>query len=539
MFMPLYSLFKALYFGSYYHQYAWTVSAAFISSKDVGITLFVIYVLALFVLFYYIRHTAADALVHSPKLPSSPKYYAVFGFIFAINLVFVVILSGCYVYILLHNDETIISIVGVCTIFIKVVWNNYILVSIVRYAEKNILKSKSHDCKELAIMFIVNNIFVPCLATSLVEPNCFFNMIDAPYITIPTFNYIVDFFFKSSTPVLTYYMSIYNYARLPLSWSYTYQCTSIILTSFATIFMYSCLFCTILPPILHYTKNKTIKNVRLFPDSYMSKVLNMFTTLVASYTGHELNVTRINEALVQRFVLQLVGSFTILFSFGVMIPLVGLVVFISIVGQTMYTEYCIGRYINVITKSNNLNQQEKEVLITQVDSEFIDLDLILLRSSWQILMFVGIFYGCFVFDMVGSEVGYSNALWAPVSLLVISIFLYASPMYFKSYIFITKQVARGKGSSRSLFEKSESAKFELTDCNVYKFSTGDSSGSNDDNKLVRISESNKSSRIVTIVNPMNSSFSESRDSNNKSSALPTHPSSDDTNRESVDPTITP
>jgi Leucine-rich repeat (LRR) protein len=498
IFMPLYSAFS-VYFGTYDYQYAWTVSAAFMSGAPVGITLFVLYVLALFALFYVIRYPAADAMVHNSKLPTSLKYYLVFGVIFVVNLAVVLPLNGVYVYVLLNYDQTIVSVVGFVSSFFKVIWTSYILVSIVRFAEDKILESKSHDLKELAILFIINIIFMPCLATSLVDPNCFYDTIYAPEISVSALNYYVDVYFRGNNPIIVYYSEYYNSEPLQLSWSYSYQCTSFILTSFATIFLYQSLLSTILPPILHHIKNKSITYVRSYPDSCVSKLLNLLPVFVTSYTGYVFNVTRINEALIQRFILQLVGSFAVLFSFGVMVPLLGLVIFMAIVGQTWYMQYVIGRYVNAILKKATLSHQEKEVLITEVDSELKDVGVVLMRSSWQILLFIGVFYGCFVFDIIGDVEGNRAANWAPISLFIISIALYVSPFYFKSYIFLTKQLARGGHTNQHHHHHHE--KLEL-----YNFAN--ESGSDES---IRLSMSGAATKIFTTINPMNSTFAESKE----------------------------
>jgi hypothetical protein len=178
VYMPLYSILT-YYCGTYYSQYAWTVSVAFLSGESVGIALFVMYVTTLFVACYRNSVAIANSLIFDFKRKEA-KGYLVNFVVFAVNLVTILVMNGCYVYVLLHYGQTLVALMEITLSVFKVLWTSYALITMMRYAHAKYIEAGSSKPYELvpflAIMSIVNSIVQPCLASALLDTDCFYNM---------------------------------------------------------------------------------------------------------------------------------------------------------------------------------------------------------------------------------------------------------------------------------------------------------------------------------------------------------------------------
>jgi hypothetical protein len=141
-------------------------------------------------------------------------------------------------------------------------------------------------------------------------------------------------------------------------------------------------------------------------------------------------ITLINIAYVTSFVLTMVGNVAVFITFGVVVPILALAMCGTICCQTMYAQYCVGTYFQTVIQSPVLDNAEKLKFFNQLHNDLERLDYTFVKTIWQLLLFLGIFYGFFIFDIIGDEVGYHRALWAPISLLVLTCIIYFTS-YFK------------------------------------------------------------------------------------------------------------
>jgi hypothetical protein len=156
------------------------VSVAFLSGEGVGIALFVMYTTTLFVACYRNSAAIANSLIFNFKRKEA-KGYLVNFVVFAVNLVTILAMNGCYVYVLLHYGQTSVLLMEITLSVFKVIWTSYALITMMRYVHAKYIEAGSSKPYEhvhfLTIMSIVNSIVQPCLASTLLDTNCFYNMI--------------------------------------------------------------------------------------------------------------------------------------------------------------------------------------------------------------------------------------------------------------------------------------------------------------------------------------------------------------------------
>ena len=492
VYMPLYSALT-YYYGTYYNQYAWTVSVAFLSGESVGIALFVIYTTTLFAACYSNNAAIAESLIYDFKRKKRRRNLVYFV-IFTVNLVIILAMNGCYVYVLLNYGQTEIILMEITLSVFKVLWTSYKLIASMRYAHVKYIKTESKPYEHvhfLTIMSIVNSIVQPCLATTLLDTNCFYNMIYSAESITSTFVKSIHYLANGVTTST----DLYSTSSYSPSFVYSYQCSSELLTSYANIFMIVALFSVILPPTLDYLKILIKKDDR---EPATNSVARMLLYLIKSTRllnrGVSSQVIIIDEIYMTKTIISLVGSISVLVTFGVMQPVLGFVTYLTIVIQTTYREYRVEQYVSELLKSasnapsldeevsttSSLSTESRQALVA-LDESVKGLGQTLARSIWQLLLFLGPFYGFFVFDIIGDDKGFEEAIWAPITLVLLCLIKYVTPSFLREYIIVTKRIALSKMSNSYRVKKRES-------------------------EMVSLSGQKQTNEITT--NPMNSPFNE-------------------------------
>lgn len=84
--------------------------------------------------------------------------------------------------------------------------------------------------------------------------------------------------------------------------------------------------------------------------------------------------------------------------------------------------------ITVVDSSVGYTEERMDRL-RALNSDLQHMDKILCLLVWRAFLFIGIFYGFLLFDIVGDDVGYRKALWAPISFVLVCVAFYITPFY--------------------------------------------------------------------------------------------------------------
>jgi hypothetical protein len=98
-------------------------------------------------------------------------------------------------------------------------------------------------------------------------------------------------------------------------------------------------------------------------------------------------------------------------------------------------------------------------------------------------LFLGPFYGFFVFDIIGDDKGFEEAIWAPIALVVLCLSMYVIPSFLQDYVVASKRIALNKLN------------------NSFRVQRRDGQG---DSEMVSVSGEKHTKKVTT--NPINSSF---------------------------------
>jgi hypothetical protein len=252
------------YYGTYAHQYAWVVSAGFLSGVAPAITELVLYC-ALLVVFaggcaYIARENrkweAAGVQASSTSTRKAGAAYnahllLAYAAVLAVNIVVVVGVNAGFVAIALTESSGLLIFAQVLLSMFKLAWNSACLpplldAAIAYLARHNVTRTLSQLQVFLALF---NNIAVPCLVVAVLSPSCLYNIFEAPPVV--TSNIVVqDCYVGAEAVFCTYLAPVVLTSVYSPPFTYSYQCSSSFITYYAPAFVYLALSAAVGTPLL-------------------------------------------------------------------------------------------------------------------------------------------------------------------------------------------------------------------------------------------------------------------------------------------------
>ena len=254
--VPLYAICTH-YYGTVTYQYAWIVSAAFLSGPVPFALEFAAYVIIVvfFVrqfLWYMRKHSTETAEELEPDgtessrsssqailATSSVGIYSAYAQLFVINFVVVVGANIAFVYVTLYGKSSTLVIAQIGLSLVKCFWNSIGTHWLMSFAIKIHASSDMSKVDYLNTQLLValfNNIIVPCLVVLLVSPNCVYNTLVAPPNVSFQYIYHECAIYAHNTCYLYYPVEAYTSYSPPFT--YSYQCSAAFITSYAPAFVY-------------------------------------------------------------------------------------------------------------------------------------------------------------------------------------------------------------------------------------------------------------------------------------------------------------
>ncbi len=226
VYIPLYATFS-VYYSTYTFKYAWVTSGDFLSGVNVGLVLYVLYVVLIVVVSYFTK--MYESRQHKPNSELLPRrtfsWVVIILFLFSINLGAMLSLNGLYVYVLLNKGAVEIAAMGIFLSIFKVIWTNLVMPELLAISALSSSNNYSSTRKLnfLTIISILNNIVIPCLATTLVDPQCLYNMIFYPDEVTSEFSKITHDTYSDGTYTSSIYIKTTSSSQYVPPFSYSYM----------------------------------------------------------------------------------------------------------------------------------------------------------------------------------------------------------------------------------------------------------------------------------------------------------------------------
>jgi len=457
--------------------------------------------------------------------------------IFVILIYMIIILSlhtganSAYVYITLTQSSTIVIICQMLLSTFKLMMNNIIEPKLVRYFLYYLYKINEETNISLRSIFfvqlivtLISNIFIPCLTIAFINPNCFYNLIKQENRVESFFYYPDCTAFDEAKCLSIQVISISDSYDPPFV--YGYQCSSSLLSSYASVYVYMCLATMFILPLSKYislqiykrinnnnneqiTNNNSSNNTwyQYFIDLMVSDLLKIPNDDMIKNINFFRPLFNVNQFLLVDFTL-----FGLLVTFGTVLPTLGIILCFTIIVIINMRKLIILRFLT------NLIEKDRIDLLIILDKECLDLPLLstLYKCSWLFIFISTLFYTIFFFDILGDDVGFYKTYWVlivtPLIPMVFFIIMECYSYYrHHSATVLTDSILQSQQNSTEISHVQ-------TDENQYHHND---SNNDDDRKDIRpIVQENNNSRITNeTVHNIIYSIKNSNTTNKKNSHL--------------------
>jgi hypothetical protein len=459
--VPWYSA-AHVHFGTYTHQYAWTVSAGFLSGvtpMEVEFALYCALTLAVAggaaVIVVKVDDRAGKrgdrhvvSVARAPQRNSTyvvrPRWQlaAIYAMFLAVNLAVVVGVNAGFVAIALTQSNGVLVFAQILLSIFKLLWNTVgtpFLVSIVlKYVSPSDTVASTHLITTQVFLGLFNNIAVPCLVVAVLSPSCFYDVFDAAPAVLSTF-IVQTCEVQANFVICTYLKPVLLSSVFEPPYSYNYQCSSSFVTYYASAFVYLglaagagvpslnafCLWCIRHAPqgSWRYAALQALIPRLLLPELELS---------ASARASSASSIFPLFD--VQNYVVGLLTYLGILLTYGVVFPPLAVVMCATILSVVLQTKLSLGRFLNFAKEQN---APELADSIGRECRGAVSLP-ILRRSIFMIICISCTFYALFLFDMCGDQTGLHGAYWV----------LFAMPL-FPTLLYVIVQARRFIKKSRN------------------------------------------------------------------------------------------
>ena len=434
----------SFYYGTYEDQYAWTVSAAFLSGPVVAgveIFLYLSLILAFVVSLGYLlvqygkctpEGVTADVVARQlseeeikPRLSKRARFLVYVVFL-SVNVIFVLSVNVAFVYVALYESNTALLLAQLFLSLFKLFWNNFCSKNLLRWTGKRIAKSVEVTESVYGAEFhfvqllvsLINNIAIPCIVVAVISPNCLYNV----FVPAPEVNASYRFdscilhglidgkCLNSETEIGT---TSYNPPFV-----YSYQCSSSIVTYYAPAFVFLCITATFVTPLSQFVAMRAARDERLPPRVRSALEYCVPKILLPLDLTEQTTQSAYFDA--NRVAILLFSYFGLLMTFGAVFPPLAVAFAVTICSTTFFIKLKLGSFLGSAVELKAVQ------LVEALNSECRRLAQlsVLGPSVWLIVTFSCWFYTLFLFDTLGDAMGFRKSFWILIVVPLMPAFLY-------------------------------------------------------------------------------------------------------------------
>jgi hypothetical protein len=347
-------------------QYAWYVSVAYLKGRTPALVIAILCIVFIVPIIYAhsvtygtIKVSDVGVTDHASQWRLKWLRVALLSGVLFVNCVGMIALNSGYVYITLTYGSDVNIVAQLCVAMIKLFWNEVAVCRMVLIArgyyspEEETEGSKSlktliaaqqqrdetADMPFLTFTILFNSILAPCLANMAVNPSCFKDAVIAVPNVVTSVQYIKCDSFELELPsieCLNYAVDEINTSYAP-PFMYNYQCSSSVIASYASVYVYMFLFVAFIKPVFVIILAR--RYATLSPSSKLYRLMDEVI-----YTLLRPNQVSPNKVILnkERLVLRIIGKLAVFLTFGVMFPPLAVVSCIALLVDTYMVQLMIG-----------------------------------------------------------------------------------------------------------------------------------------------------------------------------------------------------
>ena len=454
------------YYGTYTHQYTWTVSAAFLSGPEATAVQLVLYVLVLAVMvgalmLLLVRYDRQQHHVRS-RLDTCSKdgryqlgldesrtvvqRLLVYWAFATVNIAVVGGVNVAFVLVALTESNRALVFAQIGLSLFKLGWNTAATPRLIQSLSAYISPT-AQSTGFVAVQVVIalfNNIAMPCLIVAVISPSCF-NSIFQPASTVNSL-FLYEFCqYVDDTGVCSQAYPVVSQTAYVPPFRYDYQCSSSFVTYYAPAFVYLGIFAAFVVPLVKVTAQQLQKlcvvdgvQYRIFYFIIMSPIMRPLSVvlpsgdvvrtdkrnIVESITAAESSSSSrsfrawIHYETLQRdlfrplfdannYIISLITYLGIMLTFGVVFPPLAVVMCVTMLSVAWQAKLTVGRFL-CMTRELHLYKFEE---IIEQECRGAATVMKLRQSVALIVVCSCCFYALFLFDTLGNAQGWSRAYW--------------------------------------------------------------------------------------------------------------------------------
>jgi hypothetical protein len=429
--LPMYAVCSSMY-GTYAHQYAWAISAAFLSGKVAFawefVCLALLAVCAACACTLINDHRESDRSNASTSTPASAeaslvrdqhlaKAFAVYALAITLNFFVVVGVNTAYVIIALNQNGKALTLAQIALALFKVAFNSVCSPMLLRWLSQRALVRQPDATGFVTVQLfvsVVNNILVPCLVVSIISPDCFYNIFKTAADVVAYFKYG-----GRCVVYNPYSRTLYGCAQEEIltaqtsyspPFDYSYQCSSSFITYYSPAYVIMCIIAGIaLPlaqPLLQWLHGRAVRGTRWFAvlDAVLPRILKPVTDVAQAPAASNPFLPYFDAS---QHLITLLTYLALLLTFGAVFPPLAVCFAVTMLCMAAFTRLKVGPFLF------NAQAQGLAGCAAAVEQECSGVGgtALLRRSVGMLVAFSCLFYTLFLFDTLGDAEGLAGAYW--------------------------------------------------------------------------------------------------------------------------------
>jgi Leucine-rich repeat (LRR) protein len=427
--LPVYAAINS-YHPTFTHKYAWTVSGVFLTGTAAFALGAVFLLLQLPVCAYVAerllahrgtasQHCAAGEASSTAKLYKSSAYVAS-AVVMVISLTVVAGFNVGFVVATLNLNGRELTVVQILLAVFKLGFNNVAAPALLNRARA--LGVGQELSTSQLLLVLLNVIVIPCLVVMVISPACFYDALKGTAPVTSSYEYfgscqLFDVAIAGATGDVLRVTCLELEAEVGAttytpSFTYSYQCSSSFVTSYAPTFVIMCIISGFVLPAYHV--------VLLWLRRYLSPASRLYTMVTAATprilrelpSPHDLTQARSDPLYrpvfdANKLMMSLLTYLALLLTFGALFPPLAVCCAVAMASLALTARLEVGRYVSAAMAA------DRQDCLDEVESACagVATPQQLRMALYLVLAVSCMFYTLFLFDTLGYEVGFAGAFW--------------------------------------------------------------------------------------------------------------------------------
>jgi Leucine-rich repeat (LRR) protein len=446
--LPVYAVVSA-YQPSFTYKYAWTVSGVFLT----GTTAFALEAVFLLLQLPVCAYVADQLVVHAdPQVchraatvadtqsTSGPgevdtRSTLAAAAVMLLSLVAVTGINVGFVVATLNLNGRQLTAIQVLLAVFKLGFNNVVIPALENRVKTLGTEHGQGVSTSQLLLVILSTIVIPCAVVMVVSPACFYDALKRTDPVTSSYEYSGDCLsFTSATDPSTGSQTLacagaetaVGTTTYTPPFTYSYQCSSSFVTSYAPTFTIMCIISGFVVPAYHLLLLWLRRN--LPPTSHLYPIVIIATPRILGELPSPLDLAQVRNSLPYRPVLEanklvmsLLTYLALLLTFGALFPPLAVCCAVAMASVVLTARLEVGRYVSaavVADRQDCLDEVESACAGVATPRQ--------LRTALYLVLTVGcMFYTLFLFDTLGYEVGFAGAFWVLIAVPLLPVVFWA------------------------------------------------------------------------------------------------------------------